>query len=314
MASTTNYVCTITAAQAEQLRGLMQARGWSFDQIPYSRWRGRLGKTTVVAYESGKLTVQGRETSDFVQFVLEPEVLKEARFGYEAELLAVENPAMFTPHAGIDESGKGDYFGPLVVACVYTDADTVPKLLSAGVTDSKAISSDRKIASLAALIRKECSGRFSLLAIGPESYNRLYESFGNLNRMLAWGHARVLENLLELVPDCPRAISDQFAASANTVKRALLERGRQIVLEQQTKAEADVAVAAASILARAEFVRRLEGLGKTVEMTLPKGAGPAVLACARQIGAKGGREALGKVAKLHFKTTVDALGEDSSQQ
>lgn len=314
MASTTNYVCTITAAQAEQLRGLMQARGWTFDQIPYSLWRGRFGKTTVVAYESGKLTVQGRETSDFVQFLLEPEVLQEARFGYEAELVAVENPAMLTPHAGIDESGKGDYFGPLVVACVYTDAVTAPKLLSAGVTDSKAISSDRKVASLAALIRKECSGRFSLLAIGPESYNRLYESFGNLNRLLAWGHARVLENLLELVPDCPRAISDQFAASTNTVKRALLERGRQIVLEQQTKAEADIAVAAASILARAEFVRRLEGLGKTVDMTLPKGAGPAVLACARHIAASGGQEALGKVAKLHFKTTVDAIGGDSSQQ
>ena len=155
MASTTNYVCTITAAQAEQLRGLMQVRGWTFDQIPYSLWRGRFGKTTVVAYESGKLTVQGRETSDFVQFLLEPEVLQEARFGYEAELVAVENPAMLTPHAGIDESGKGDYFGPLVVACVYTDAVTAPKLLSAGVTDSKAISSDRKVASLAALIRKE---------------------------------------------------------------------------------------------------------------------------------------------------------------
>ena len=186
------------------------------------------------------------------------------------------------------------------------------KLLSAGVTDSRRSAAAEDCVS-GCPHPKECVS-VSLLAIGPESYNRLYESFGNLNRMLAWGHARVLENLLELVPDCPRAISDQFAASANTVKRALLERGRQIVLEQQTKAEADVAVAAASILARAEFVRRLEGLGKTVEMTLPKGAGPAVLACARQIGAKGGREALGKVAKLHFKTTVDALGEDSSQQ
>lgn len=313
MASTTSYVCTITAAQAEQLHGLMQARGWTFDQMPYARWRGRLAKTTVVAYESGKLTVQGRETPDFVQFLLEPEILQEARFGYEAELMAVENPAMLAPHAGIDESGKGDYFGPLVVACVYTDAEAAQKLLSAGVADSKAIANDRKIAALAAVIRKECTGRFSLLAIGPESYNRLYESFGNLNHLLAWGHAKVLENLLEQVPDCPRAISDQFAASANTVKRALLERGRRIVLEQRTKAEADIAVAAASILARAEFVRRLEVLGKTVGMVLPKGAGPAVPVCASQIAAQGGRDALGKVAKLHFKTTADALNSIRQQ-
>ena len=308
MASTTNYVCTITAAQAGQLRELMQGRGWVFDQLPYARWRGRLGKTTVVAYESGKLTVQGRETADFVQFLLEPEILQEARFGYEAELTAVENPEMLTPHAGIDESGKGDYFGPLVVACVYTNQESARALLAAGVTDSKAISSDKRVAALAGVIRKECAGQYSQLTVGPESYNRLYESIGNLNRLLAWGHAKVLENLLEQVPDCPRAISDQFAASTRTVERALLERGRRIVLEQRTKAEADIAVAAASILARAEFVRRLGLLCKDVGLELPKGAGPAVLACAGQIAARGGREALAKVAKLHFKTTQDALG------
>ncbi|NLE54360.1 MAG: ribonuclease HIII [Lentisphaerae bacterium] len=303
----TSYVCTIDAAQAVVLQGLMAGRGWVFDDMPYARWRGRLGKTTVVAYESGKLTVQGRETAEFVQFLLEPEILHEARFGYEAVLAEVESPEQFGPHAGIDESGKGDYFGPLVVACAYTDEASAKTLLQAGVADSKTIKSDKKIAVLADLIRRECADRFSVVAIGPETYNRMYASFGNLNRLLAWGHARALENLLEKVPDCPRALADQFAANENTVLRALGERGKCLRLEQRPRAEADVAVAAASILARAEFVRRLAQLGDGVGVELPKGASAAVLACAKAIAAKGGRDALAKVAKMHFKTTLEAL-------
>lgn len=303
----TNYVCTIDAAQAAALKSLMADRGWVFDESPYARWRGRLGKTTVVAYESGKLTVQGRETADFVQFLLEPEILREARFGYETVFAEMESPEQFAPHAGIDESGKGDYFGPLVIACAYTDEGSARALLQAGVTDSKNIKSDKKIAVLADIIRRECADRFSVVAIGPDAYNRLYASFGNLNRLLAWGHARALENVLEKAPDCPRAIADQFAASENTVLRALGERGKRLRLEQRPRAEADVAVAAASILARAEFVRRLTQLGADLGMELPKGASAAVLACAKAIAAKGGREALAKVAKVHFKTTDEAF-------
>lgn len=305
--SATNYVCKITAEQVVSLRALMAARGWVFDDQPYAYWRGRLGKTAVVAYESGKLTVQGKETAEFVQFILEPDVLHEARFGYETVLAVEEKPEQFEPHAGIDESGKGDYFGPLVIACAYTDEASAKALLAAGVADSKTIKNDKRIAVLADIIRRECAGRYSVVALGPETYNRLYASFGNLNRLLAWGHARALENLLEMVPDCPRALADQFAASESTVLRALGERGRRLRLEQQHRAEADVAVAAASILARAEFVRRLALLGESLGVVLPKGASAAVLACAKDIAVKGGRDALAKVAKMHFKTTGEAL-------
>jgi ribonuclease HIII len=301
-----NYVCELTGEQTAQLRELLQTKGWQLDTIPYAHWRGRMEGTTVVAYQSGKLTVQGAGTADFVQFLLEPEVLRTARFGYEKELAEIENPAMFEPHAGIDESGKGDFFGPLVIACCYTDADSARSLLEAGVTDSKAVSSDKKIMFLADQIRKVCAGRFSLVAIGPEAYNRLYESFGNLNRLLAWGHAKALENLLEKVPDCPRAISDQFSNPRN-VLQALQERGRGIKLEQHPKAEADIAVAAASILAREEFVRRLEQLGKTCGMKLPKGAGPQVLECGRKLVSTAGKEILPKVCKMHFKTAQEIL-------
>ncbi|MFA6930719.1 MAG: ribonuclease HIII, partial [Lentisphaeria bacterium] len=223
--SVKNYVCTLTGEQVSRLHVLLVARGWQLDSVPYAHWRARLAGTTLVAYQSGKLTVQGGGTADFVQFLLEPEILKEVRFGYETELAEMENPDMFKPHAGIDESGKGDFFGPLVIACCYTDAESSRNLLAAGVTDSKAVSSDKKIAVLADKIKAVCAGRFSLVVVGPESYNRMYESFGNLNRLLAWGHAKALENLLEKVPACPRAISDQFSNPRN-VLQALQERGR----------------------------------------------------------------------------------------
>ncbi|NMA42560.1 MAG: ribonuclease HIII [Oligosphaeraceae bacterium] len=296
-----NYVCEINAQQSEQLHALLSARGWQFDSIPYAYWRAQYPRVNVVSYESGKLTVQGEGTADFVQFILEPEVLKEARFGYEAELTQIENPEMFKPHAGIDESGKGDFFGPLVIACCYTDESNAKKLLEHGVCDSKSIGSDKKIMALDEKIRQVCNDQFSLVCIGPEAYNRLYDSFANLNRMLAWGHARALENLLEKQPDCPRAISDQFARP-DLVRKALLDKAKKIKLEQRVKAESDIAVAAASILARAEFVRRIAALEKTYQVKLPRGAGAPVLAAGREIVKSNREDILPKIAKMHFKT------------
>jgi len=307
MPKPTSYVCTLTEEQIEQLRGALDARNWSFSEAPYAHWKAKQDKTNVVAYCSGKVTVQGRGTPDMVQFILEPYILGEARYGYENILAETENPEMFQPHAGIDESGKGDYFGPLVIAAAYVEEETARRLLEIGVTDSKAIKNDRRIADLADQTRDLLRGQFEVIAIGPAAYNRLYAKIGNVNRLLAWGHAQALENLLERVPECPRAISDQFGRK-ETVIRALKERGRAIKLEQRTKAESDIAVAAASVLARHDFVRRLEFLGKDAGRTLPKGASAKVVACAKEIGQEGGEEALGKVAKLHFRTTRQALG------
>jgi ribonuclease HIII len=305
----TSHVRKITREQVDQLRGMLEQRGWTFAPQPYAFWKASSGKTVVVAYESGKLSVQGKGTAEFVQFILEPEVLKEARFGYEAELKAVEQPQMFTPHAGVDESGKGDFFGPLVIAAVYIDGgDCAMALLKAGVADSKTISSDKRMLQLANLIRQRTDGRFSVVAIGPEAYNRLYENTRNVNKLLAWGHARAIENLLEKVPECQRAISDQFGHSKEVIRRALLAKGRSILLEQMHKAEADVAVAAASILARAEFITRLHKLGEINGIELPRGANAKVEDAAHRLVAAKGREALGSVAKLHFKTTDKILG------
>ena len=205
---------------------------------------------------------------------------------------------------GIDESGKGDYFGPLVIAAVFVTPALEQDLALMQVRDSKKIS-DGRILELAPDIRLLCP--HSLVAIGPQRYNELYAKIKNLNRLLAWGHARALENLLQQV-ECDLAIADQFG-DERLILNALQEKGKQIRLVQRTKAESDLAVAAASILARAEFLQRLDRLSQELNTTLPKGASLAVELAGRMVVKKYGRDRLGTVAKLHFKTTKQVLGE-----
>jgi len=201
-------------------------------------------------------------------------------------------------HVGVDESGKGDFFGPLVIAACFVGPEHLAEL--EGVKDSKKLT-DPMALRLATKIKAVCP--HSVIAIGPAKYNELYAKFKNLNTLLAWGHARAIENVLELTP-AQLVISDQFAAGGHAVKRALYEKGKQVEFRSQVRAEADIAVAAASVLARAEFLRRLERLGEEFGMKLPKGASSPVLVAGRQFVAKHGRPALSQVAKTHFKTTT----------
>jgi ribonuclease HIII len=303
----TSHTAPLTAAQAARLRELLEERGYDFEPKPHTLYAAKKGKLHVAVYEKGpKLLVQGKETEDFVRFLLEPEVLGEARLGYEEEL----DPAMFAPHFGIDESGKGDYFGPLVVAGAYTDAAIARALMAAGVMDSKRIASARRIRELAAKIRAVPGIATSVVAIGPERYNEMFASFGNLNRLLAWGHAKVIENLAAQRPGCPRALSDQFARP-EVLARALKQQGVAIELEQRTKGESDIAVAAASILARERFIDWIDKTSAAGGIVLPLGASAAVVEAARQVVARHGPAALGKVAKLHFKTTSGVLGNSN---
>jgi ribonuclease HIII len=304
----TSYTCKLTDDQAATLRSCLAARHYEFREVPYARFAAEKEKTNVVFYESGKLVVQGKGTQEFVEFVLEPEILKQARLGYETEL----NPELLLPRLGVDESGKGDFFGPLCVAGVYINESVVRAWQDAGIRDSKNISSDKRIGDLARLIRTTPGCITSVVAIGNEAYNRLHAKMKSVNAVLAWGHARAIENLMgqkqRMNPPPVRAISDQFASAKSVVENAMMSLGRQIELVQKHRAEEDLAVAAASILARDEFVRRLAGLEKTYAMGLPKGAGSAVDAAAKEFVAKHGAEALAKAAKLHFRTAFRAQG------
>lgn len=297
----TLHTSPLTAEQASKLRAVLLERGWQFEPRQYMLYYGQKDKLTVAVYEKGpKIVVQGKGTEDFVQFILEPEVLGEARLGYEE----VMSPAMFAPHFGVDESGKGDFFGPLVIAGVYTDQAIARTFMEAGIQDSKRIGSDQRIREFAEMIRQTRGATSSVVAIGPEKYNQLYAKFKNLNRLLAWGHARIIENLLELRPDCPRALSDQFA-NPSLIKRALLEKGRGIELEQRTKAESDLAVAAASILARERFINWLRDAKKTYGAELPRGVSASVKSVARELVATHGPDVLLRTAKTHFKTAAE---------
>jgi ribonuclease HIII len=276
--------------------------------VPYARFAAEKDKVNVVFYESGKLVLQGKGTQEFIEFVLEPEILKEAKLGYETVL----NPELLAPRLGVDESGKGDFFGPLCVAGAYVNESVVKAWKDSGIRDSKNISSDKKIRELAELIRKTAGCVSTVVPIGNEAYNRLYKSMRSVNAMLAWGHARVIENLMgqrhRMQPEPVRAISDQFASSKDTVAKALMPLGRAIELVQKHRAEEDLAVAAASILARHEFVTRLADLEKQFEIKLPRGASAAVDAAAKEFISKRGVGKLPLVAKMHFRTALRAQG------
>lgn len=301
------YVTELTAAQAKKLGQMLTKRGWEMRELQYTHWQARKDKTTVTAYQSGKMTAQGKGMEDFILFILEPEILKRSGFGYpsDSDKSSAESkvtPIDFVPHGGIDESGKGDFFGPLVICACYVDSNSYSALLGAGVKDSKAIKSDAKIRIVATRIKRIVGDAYSVVKIGNESYNRMYAQIGNLNRLLAWGHARSIENLLEKVPKCQQLLADKFA-NERVLQQALMPKGKKVKLTQRTKAESDVAVAAASILARDLFVREMERLGQELGMKiLPKGAGRKVDETAAKIVKKVGFDKLNRYAKLHFKT------------
>lgn len=301
----TSYTHPLTAEQAAKLRALLEEIGFEFSPKPYTIFFAQKNKLSVAVYEKGpKILLQGRGVEEFVQFELEPKILGEAKLGYEE----VHSPKMFEPHFGVDESGKGDFFGPLVIAGVFVDRGIARNLIEAGVVDSKRIGSDARIRALADAIRKNTMGLIDTVSIGPAKYNELYKKFANLNSLLGWGHARVIENLLAKKPDCPRSLSDQFA-DARVIKRSLLERGSKIDIEQRTKAESDIAVAAASILAREAFINWLDRKGKELGLRLQRGMSPGVKETAKKLVENSGPEALRQVAKVHFRTAHEIAPE-----
>ena len=206
------------------------------------------------------------------------------------------------PHIGTDEAGKGDYFGPLAVAAVYADDVALMRLPQAGIRDAKKVATSR-LWELEKAAKQICPD-YEVVLISPGRYNELHEKMGNLNLMLAWGHARAIEDVLGRVK-CELAVADQFG-DESYLRDALMKRGREIRLVQRVRAEDDPAVAAASVLARAAFIRAMERLSAEIGVDLPRGA-THVIAAGREVVRKGGEELLRRVAKVHFKTTKQVL-------
>lgn len=301
------YTGKLSPAQADTLKNILLERGYSFGTVQYALFSARNADTNITLYKTYKLVVQGKGTKDFIEFILEPEVLKEIVTGYDE----VRNPGLYLPRIGVDESGKGDFFGPLCVAGAYVNSGIAQYWREAGVDDSKKIGSDDKIAKLAQLIRQTPGAVYNVVAIGNDAYNRLHTKMKTVNALLAWGHARVIENLMmqsvRMDPPAVKAISDQFAQTKTTVERALMNLGKSLPLEQMHKAESDIAVAAASILARDEFASRMEKMSEFYGMKFPKGA-VSVVDAGKEFVKKYGKEELSKVCKMHFRTTYTVLG------
>ncbi len=302
--NTNSFTFKLSDEQQLALRQLLKNPKYLPETVPHTQVAASIPDCRINLYNSGKLLVQGKAAEEWITFTLETEILKEAVIGYED----FHDPEAIQPHMGIDESGKGDFFGPLVIASAYVDEGLVDKLRELGVRDSKKISSDNVSLNMAREIRKILGDRCAMVTIGNRSYNRMYSKIRNVNKMLAWGHARAIENLLEKVPDCPRALSDKFGPT-HQIERALMNKGKKIKLDQRTKAESDTAVAAASILARAGFLYALKKMGKEHGFEVPKGASEKVRREAEKLVANKGPGILLETAKCHFQTTDKVLAE-----
>ncbi len=285
------YVLQFDLELAEKLRNGLEKQGFVLSAPPHTLFQGKKKGLSCTLYTSGKLVVQGKEIKEFIEFYLEPEVLGSFGYGYSG----LEQD--LSPHIGVDESGKGDFFGPLCIAGVFAEQQGILELEKLGVKDSKRLKDDQ-IVKIAEKIRKKYP--FHLVLIGPKRYNELYEKFGNLNLLLGWGHATVIENLLEKT-GCDKVVIDKFAAE-HVVETALRRKGKNVHLIQRTQGERDLVVAAASILARASFVEGLSLLEKEVSQKLPKGASSLTIESGKKLVARHGSQILQHVGKLHFKT------------
>ena len=269
--------------------------GCRLSEQQYTFFKATANSYCASFYTSGKLVIQGKEITDTVK-----KLCDNFNINQEIKEEKPEEDITENNYIGIDESGKGDFFGPLVVAGVAVDKELKELFTNIGIKDSKQLS-DETISKLALQIQKH--SKWSVVVIKPEKYNELYNQFKNLNKLLAWGHARVIENVLEKAPECTLALSDKFAKDDKVIENALMTKGKQIKMIQRTKGENDIAVAAASVLARAEYVSRMKSMSLSYKINFPKGASDKVIQNAKEFINKYGKNRLNEVAKLHFKTT-----------
>lgn len=289
----------LTPRQQTLLKELLEQGNYLPVNVPYSTLAVKTPTCRITLYTSGKCVIQGKTAAEFVEFQLEPQVI-----------FPTQGPPQPTPHEtphfGVDESGKGDYFGPLCTCAVYTDADLSPQLLAAGAKDCKVIS-DQQVLKTGPRLRAILGNRYSLVMINPERYNQIRDQRTNLNRLLAWCHAKAICKALEQTPTCPRALSDQFG-NPQLIQGELDRMHCSIHLDQRPRAETDVAVAAASVIARECFLRQLAKLSDLAGMPLPKGATHVVDAAVQLVRTKG-VDSLKHYCKLHFKTTEAVLAK-----
>lgn len=299
------YVSNLAPAAQRELRARLDGGDFEYRPVDHAHFSARGEGVVATLYLSGKLVVQGSQVELFVQRYLEgarhaepeggepgkPRKSRETRRKGDGDL---EGPAI-----GGDESGKGDYFGPLVVAAIRLGEGDAAKLRAGGIADSKQVS-DQLVLRQAPVLAE--SFACALRVVDPPEYNRRHAERKNVALVLADLYREVIA---ELARPGDLVVIDQFSKNAGRLEKAMAGLG--VELAQMHKAERFMSVAAASFLARAAFLRRLAELSDEHAVDLPKGAGPPVDKAARRFLQIHGREKLGLVAKLHFKTTEKVL-------
>jgi ribonuclease HIII len=250
------------------------------------------------------VVVAGKGTEDFVVNILETEITQSPKLGYDEVL----HPDWFESHAGLDESGKGDFFGPLITATVIADKEAIERWIKAGVKDSKRLV-DTQIMRLENVIRETSGAVVEVFPWTMPKYNELMmKPTANVNRLLGWQHAKTLMRALER-KRVPWGLLDQFSEQPLVQRELKRLELKDFELKMRTKAEEDPVVAAASVIARAEYVRQMNDLSKKFGGKLLKGASAAVKEQGREIIDKFGVKALGEFAKLHFRTAYEVVSE-----
>ena len=263
-------------------------------QIIISRNRDKISLHIFFGKKGNKIVIQGDKDSKLYKEIND--------FIFGEKLIDYNKPEVEPdyPYIGTDESGKGDYFGPLVIAGVFIKPQEGNVLKALGIRDSKELS-DQQIRALASEIRSIKEIIYDIVVVSPEKYNQLYEKMGNLNRIMGWAHSRVIENLLDKC-DVNEAISDKFG-NEKIILEALQTKGQQISLKQITKAEKFMAVAAASIIARNSVIEWFDNQSKKLKIKILKGSSEEIEKIAKKILDNFGEETLNKMVKLHFKTS-----------
>ncbi len=279
--------------EQNKAKEILFTNGWIevVDSNQYVNYRFKSPQgSSVTLYTSGKLLFQGRE--DFNS------LMKDIRGGDVEDIKS---------HIGVDEVGKGDYFGPLVVVACFTDMEFARKTKLLGFGDSKKIT-DSKILKLFNNI-KEYPYYYSNI-VYPKEYNRLVSEYGNVSVLLAKQHSLVIEKGLEDLKSkgikCEYVVVDQFSSSKSRVLNELGVLAREIEFRQFHKGESDIAVAIASVIARAIFLNELESMSSKYDFQFPKGASN-VIESAREFLSIYGKEKLELVAKTSFKTTKSVI-------
>lgn len=293
-----SFVVQIESSLAPKLQKDLQAQGFEITKPAHTHFSAKKKGLSCTFFTSGKFVVQGKEKDSFIEFYLEPEILK--KFSYTYGDLDLD----LTARIGVDEAGKGDFFGPLCIASFYASGDEVKALKELGVKDSKNLS-DQTLCKIAEKIRAKFAHH--IVRINPPKYNELYEQFKNLNRLLGWGHATAIESLVAKT-GCRKVVVDQFA-DESIVINALKRKNISLDLTQRPRAEEDLVVAAASILAREAFLNGLAAIGQSYDFHLPKGASAQVITAGVKFAEKWGQDALLKVGKKHFKTLDQILAK-----